>query len=439
MKLSRNLVLATLTLGPLALSAGAAPRAPDASMDALVSRLSNPEYELRNTAARQLAEYGEAGCDAVVNAYTAGACYQDLMGECFEALERSVAADLLPNYLLSEHDQVVHYAALAAKEREMADLTPALAASLEALGPGRGCWGPAYALRTLAPGEGSARLILEAGRRVGQTPEVSCFSEIDEEPYRDWLTAEERLHYLLTHKLRGLEGGAECLNIDLRHPEQSWEYYWDQDDQAFLLEHREMVIEALRPRLVDEGSSLAALLLGLLRDEQAVEPLRRHFIETVEFYGWETSYPDELDHGQFPRHHAYEQALEAITGQPLDVALRLSDEEHRLLSQRTDPAALYVLSRLHPDEARTIVLDQFRTRGERLGRFYAALIIHGYDLLPPGTTRQEALALLGPPDRDAGGVWQYDTEGLVSPMTLALEFDHGKLVGSRLDQGERYD
>lgn len=438
MKLSRNLVLAALTLGPLALSAGAEPREPDASMEALSARLSNPEYELRNAAARQLAEYGEQGCAAVVDAYTAGSCYQYLMGECFEALDADLARELLPRYLMSEHDQVVHYAAMAVKEREMADLGPALADSLEALGPGRGCWGPAHALRVLAPGEATARHILAAGRRIGEAPEVVCFGEIDEEPYRAWLTAEERLHYLITHKLRGLDSGPESLNIDLGHTEGSWEYYWDRDDEAFLIEHRKLVIDTLRPQLL-EGSPLAALLLGLLRDETAVPALRRHYLETVEFYGWETSYPDELADGQYPRHHAFEQALTAITGVPLDEALPLSDDDHRALLQRTDPAALYVLSRLRPQEARVIVIDQFRTRGRRLGRFHAAIIIHGNSMVPVGTSEAEVRTWLGPPDRDEGDSWEYETSGLVAPMTLAIAFDGGQVTGTDLVEGDRYD
>ncbi len=438
MKLSRNLVIAALTLGPLALSAEGAPRSPDASMDALVSRLSNPEFELRNGAARQLAAYGASGCDAVVEAYTAGACYQYLMGKCFEALDVELARELLPGYLLSEHDQVVHYAAMAVKDRELAGLAGALSDSLAAMGPGRGCWGPAHALRVLAPGEETARRILETGRRVGEAPEVGCFGEIDEEPYRAWLTAEERLHYLISHKLRSLDGGPETLNIDLGHTEGSWEYYWDRDDEAFFIAQRQRVIDTLRPRL-EEGSPLAALLLGLVRDDGAVSALRRHYLDTREFYGWETSYPNELADGQFPRHHAFEQALIAITGVPLAEALPLSEEAHRALLQRTDPAALYVLSRLRPEEARVIVLDQFRIRGKRLGRFHAAIIIHDLEMVPVGTTEADAEAWLGPPDGREGGTWEYETSGLVAPMTLALRFDEGRLAGTDLVEGDRYD
>jgi hypothetical protein len=438
MKLSRCLVIAALTLGPLALSAEAAPRSPDASMDALVSSLSNPEFELRNAAARQLAGYGATGCDAVVEAYTAGACYPYLMGDCFEALAPDLARDLLPRYLLSTHDQVVHYAAMAVKDRELADLAPALSASLAAMGPGRGCWGPAHALRVLAPGEETARRILETGRRVGEAPEVGCFGEIDEEPYRAWLTAEERLHYLISHKLLGLEGGPETLNIELGHTEGSWEYYWDRDDEAFLIAQRKLVIDTLRPRL-EAGSPLAALLLGLVRDDGAVPALRRHFLDTKEFYGWETSYPNELADGQFPRHHAFEQALTAITGVPLAEALPLSEEAHRALLQRTDPAAQYVLSRLRPAEARVIVLDQFRSRGSRLGRFHAAIIIHDHAMVPVGTPEAEVTAWLGPPDDGDGGMWRYETAGLVAPMTLILEFDEGRLVRTQLEEGNRYD
>lgn len=375
----------------------------------------------------------------MVDAYTSGGCFQYLMGECFEALDADLARDLLPRYLLSERDQVVHYAAMTVRDREMSELVPALAPSLDALGPGRGCWGPAHALRTLAPGEDSARRILDAGRRVGEAPAVDCFGEIDEAPYRAWLTPDERLHYLITHKLRGLDGGPECLNIDLQHPQLTWEYYWDEDDEAFLREHRERVLDQLRPRLAEEGSPLAALLLGMLRDAAAVDDLRRHFVGAVEFYGWETSYPDELADGQFPRHHAYEQALTAITGLPLAEALPLPDEDRDALLARKDPAALYTLHRLRPEEARIAVLNDFRTRGPRMGRFYGAITIHNAGMLQPGTTASDAADLLGPPDRTEGETWSYETDGLVAPMTMVLVFEDGGLAETRLVEGERYD
>jgi len=431
---------ALLLAAAIGLHARACPEVATSVPDPLVEQLASEDFDTRNAAARQLATHGAEGCAAVVAEYRAGRAYKYLMGECFEQLAADVARDELPRYLADGDDEVAHYAAMAVKERGMAELLPTLVAALQDMNRGRRGWALAHTLWEMAPGEDSARRILDAGRVLEEPPQVANFYLIDQQPYRGWLTDEERLTYLLDRKLSSLDHGPECLNIELdRIEETRAPYYWDDDDDAFLVAHREKVVERLRPRLDEDGSPLAALLLGHLGDEEAVPHLRRHFFSTVEFYGWETSYPDELHPMQFPRLHAYEQALTKLTSQPLEQALPLSDEQRADLLRRQDATALYVLHRLSPADARAIVLEQFRTRGNRMGRFHAALILHGYDMLEPGAGEREIHALLGPPDRTEPGRWHYDTSGLVAPMTLEIHLTGGRLVETRLAEGDRYD
>jgi len=434
-----------LTLASLAFAlaavvgAGSSPWTDDAPLDRLVAELASRDFDTRNGAARQLASYGAEGCAAVVAEHRAGRAFKYLMGECFEALAEEVARVELSRYLADEDDEVAHYAAQTVQARAMTELLPDLVRALEAMDRGRSGWAHARALWQLVPTDESARRILDAGRTLGDPPEVANFYLIDRQPYRAWLTDEERLHYLLDTKLASLDHGPECLNIELDRIEQTRApYYWDDDDDAFLVAHRQQAVEQLRPRLAEEGSPLAALLLGHLGDEEAVPHLRRHFLSTVEFYGWETSYPDELHPMQFPRLHAYEQALAKLTGQPLEQSLVLTEPQRADLLRRQDATALYVLHRLSPEHARAIVLEQFRTRGNRMGRFHAALIIHGYSMLEPDTGERQIHALLGPPDRTEPGRWHYDTGGLVAPMTLELRIEAGRLVETGLVEGDRY-
>src|SRR5687767_15915093 len=111
------------------------------------------------------------------------------------------------------------------------------------------------------------------------------------------------------------------------------------------------------------GSPMAALMLAQLRAQQAVPEIKRWFVDVKDMYGWETSRPCALDEGQHPTRLAYEEALRALTGQAVETLIILSDADRKRLrasATADDEDALYVLSRLSPQDALDLIAPKFK-------------------------------------------------------------------------------
>ena len=103
--------------------------------------------------------------------------------------------------------------------------------------------------------------------------------------------------------------------------------------------HRSQVIDIMLVRLRDRGSIEAALVLGYFKEPKALPDLKKWFIESDGFYGWEGGW-DELNYSQFPSHHCYEEAIKHITGKPINEIIKLTDEQATQLVQEYCQASL---------------------------------------------------------------------------------------------------
>ncbi len=167
-------------------------------------------------------------------------------------------------------------------------------------------------------------------------------------------TVDARLDELIDRELVQIDHGPAALDVHLPRGADE-DRYWSVADQAFLKTHAGKVRPRMRAALKADGSARAAFVLGLLGDREALPELRKRFLETREFYSWESSLPDVLSAQQYPRHHAYEQAVVAITG-----------AERAALAKRAragDYAALYVLHRDAPQAIAPLIFEVRRRLG----------------------------------------------------------------------------
>jgi hypothetical protein len=256
---------------------------------------------------------------------------------------------------------------------------------------------------------------------------------------------DQRLNQLLNETLVNRVGNPEALNIKLNPVEKyDEELLTDKSDREFLEKHRDKAIDILLPQLKDTGSQSAALLLGYFKEPKALPHLKHWFVHSGNFYGWETSFPDELNYSMFTHQHCYEEAIKHITGKELNEAITLTEEDVNFLVERYrqdkegTEAALYVLYRLKPETAASEFSRRFLD-SPKDERFKPCLTLKGYFLkigMSPEVTRQMA----GEPDKINGQVWTYDCgNGWVNPesrYTLTVTFENDKVAALDFSENE---
>lgn len=152
-----------------------------------------------------------------------------------------------------------------------------------------------------------------------------------------------RLEYLLNHKILifRVPEGNECILKEAENFE-----FFKEGNGEILKKHRREVIPVLLDRLKKLDHSVS-LVLGYLKAKEALPLLRRSFIKDSYFYGWEGS--KITDENNYTHHYCYEEAIEYITGKPIEKYIKLTKEEIRDLRKRKakgEEAAAYVLYRL---------------------------------------------------------------------------------------------
>ena len=346
--------------------------------------------------------------------------------------EQQSVPDLIA--LLDDKDErIVDISAQALMKHGDRSAAPALTKAMERVQDHGVRWTVASALWKVAPNDQSAEAILNVARTYeGQDKEV-LFEIVDNPIGRRHMTETERLDFLLNYKLSMTVGYPEALDIHL-DPQEEWdqELLWDKADRLFLEKRRDQVVDMMLAKLRDNGSQVAALLLGYFKEPKALPDLQKWFIETDNYYGWEGSW-NELNYGCYPVHHCYEEAITHITGKPIDAVIKLTDaqvtqlvERYRHAESGEGASKLYVLFRLKPHIAREEATRKFRsaTTAERF-RFYQMM----HDLLPKGLLLTEVRRLLGAPDEVRDSSWFYDcgTSPIDLPYVLTITFDNGRL------------
>lgn len=122
---------------------------------------------------------------------------------------------------------------------------------------------------------------------------------------------------------------------------------WFSGRERKVLEKKREEIVAILVRRLKNFDNSAALVLGYLRVEDALPLLRNAFINDDYFYGWEGS--EVSDKRNYTHHYCYEEAIEYITGMPVEIYIKLSADELKNLRERKkrgEEAAAYVLYRL---------------------------------------------------------------------------------------------
>jgi hypothetical protein len=244
----------------------------------------------------------------------------------------------------------------------------------------------------------------------------------------------DALDRLLTEELPNRIGGPGVLEVRLgsQNPDEA---LGSPAELELLSRRRSEVVARLLPELERRGSPIAALVLGHLRERRALAALRRWYLESRDFYGWETSSPCYVEPANHPARHAYEEAWRHITGRPLVRAVRLEADELAHLeraARQGEEGPLYALYRLSPERARQVVAADFRNSRDPDARFFLVYMIaeHFVEL---GLSPAAVVAEWGSPDELDGPVWRYFAEG-VRPVALELTFRGGRLASARVSE-----
>ena len=352
----------------------------------------------------------------------------------YEHLTTAAAKKELIALLDAQDEWIVDISALALMEHGDSSAAPALTKAMKQVQDDHIQWNIARALWEVGASDQSAEAILNLARTYEGQDKEELFAIVDDPIGRRHMTEAERLNFLLNFKLGRIVGVPEALDISLDPPgEYESELLSDKDDRFFLEKHRSQVIDIMLVRLRDRGSTVAALLLGYLKEPKALPDLQKWFIESDGFYGWEGGW-DELNYYQFPSHHCYEEAIKHITGKPINEVIKLTDEQvtqlvqgYRQAKSYGQASKLYVLFRLKPHIAREEATQKFRnsTKEERF-RFCHLM----KDLLPEELLRTEVRRLLGGPDRARESSWFYDcgNSPIDNPHVLTITFDNDRVI-----------
>ena len=348
--------------------------------------------------------------------------------------EQQSVPDLIA--LLDDKDErIVDISAQALMKHGDSSAAPALTKAMERVQDDDVRWTIATALWQVEPNDQSAQAILNVARKHKGPHKEGLFSIVDNPIGRRHMTETERLDFLLNYKLSMTVGYPEALDIHL-DPQEEYdrELLWDKADRLFLEKRRDQVVDMMLAKLRDNGSKVAALLLGYFKEPKALPDLQKWFIETDNYYGWEGSL-NELSYSCYPVHHCYEEAIKHITGKPINAVIKLTDAQVTQLVERYrhaesdwgDASKLYVLFRLKPDIAREEAARKFRS-ATTAKRFWFCQMMQ--DLLPKGLLLTEVRRLLGEPDRVRESSWFYDcgTSPIDrDPYVLTITFDNGRL------------
>ena len=352
----------------------------------------------------------------------------------FENLTSAAAKRELIALLDDKDERICKIAAGALMKRSESSAAPALTKALKRVKDSFVRWNIACALWEVGPNDQSAEAILNVARKHKGQVKDELFEIVDNPVGRRHMTEVERLNFLLNYKLGMIIGYPEALEISLNPREEfERELLPDNDDRLFLEKHRAQVVNTMLVRLRDEGSMVAALLLGTFKEPKALPYLQKWFIESDSYYGWEGNW-NELDYYQFPDRHCYEESIKHITGKPINEVIKLTEKQATQLVQRYRQAnsyngesELYVLFRLKPHIALEEAARKFRnlTNEERF-RFSHLM----RDLLPKGLLHTEVRRLLGKPDKIQESSWFYDCGN--SPIdvryVLAITFDNDTVI-----------
>lgn len=153
-----------------------------------------------------------------------------------------------------------------------------------------------------------------------------------------------RLEYLLEYKIPQTFHGPEGNELILKDAE--YFSFFENGNGGILKRNGDKVIPILTKKLSKLDHSVA-LVLGYLKAKEALPLLREAFIKDDYFYGWEGS--KISDENNYTHHYCYKEAIEYITGKPIEKYIKLTKEEIRDLKKRKakgEEAAAYVLYRL---------------------------------------------------------------------------------------------
>ena len=357
----------------------------------------------------------------------------------FENFTSAAAKKELIALLDDKDERILEIAAEALMKHGESAAAPALTKAMERVQDYYIRWNIVRALWKVEADDQSAEAILNVARKHTGHFREALFAIVDDPIGRRQMTEAERLNFLLNYKLGMIVAGPGGLDISLDPQEEYEQLLSDNDDRLFLEKHRSQVVDIMLVRLRDQGSTVAALLLGYFKEPKALPDLQKWFIESDSFYGWEGAW-NELGYHQFPLHHCYEEAINHITGKPINEVIKLTDEQVRQLVQGyrqpksyNDASKLYVLFRLKPHIAREEATRKFRnsTKEERF-RFCHLMP----DLLPKGLLLTEIRRLLGAPDRDRDSSWFYDCGN--SPLddlhVLTITFDNDRVIKTDVER-----
>jgi len=271
------------------------------------------------------------------------------------------------------------------------------------------------ALKECADNETTTKAFLAAARRLhlfAVSGEIldSCWL-LDTPLGRSQLTKEERLRFLLDYKIPMRTSRTDAAFISLPSQHEDRKLLPDDDDEKFVQQYRDDVVEIMLSRLQKSGDLGAALLLGHLRERRAVPFLRECFLTKGRFYGWEGMSGDCFASNQYCETSCYEEALCYITGLPLEKAIGVTKKEIQALMGRamrngmegSEDPAIYLLYRLAPGRALEEMARRFRRSPHSAN---VARMLAEY-LLKPGIRMGKIRKLLGEPDRVDGSVWLY--------------------------------
>ncbi len=297
-------------------------------------------------------------------------------------------------------------------------------------------WDIARALWNADPTTQTAQEIIQLARMCEGQHKYSLFALVDESFGRQLMTKEERLLYLLRYKIFMRVGYPEALEILLTPQTSHDQLIQDSDDRTFLDRHHGEVVPSMQEQFDKNGSASAALILGYFKDDASLPALKKWFVESEGFYGWESTIPDELDYNQFPKHHCYEEAIEHITGQPIEKAIVLTQMQISQLVARYrqgSKTALYVLFRLKPEVAFQEASQKFRAvKSEK--RLPLCVLMNNY-FLQKKISATEIQKILGEPDIRQKRIWSYDCGVTIvkERAALIIEFKNKKVNQTTVD------
>jgi len=259
------------------------------------------------------------------------------------------------------------------------------------------------ALWVTSPTEASAQAIIDLARICD---DHGLYVFLDNPIGRALMTDEEWLALILKYKLQMALGGPGALDFSLSHNDF---LVLDAGERAVMDRHRADILPQMRTELAESGGCVPAMVLGYFKDAESLPHLRRLFLGTAEFYGWEGSFPDILAYNQYPLHHCYEEAIEAIAGKSLEEYIVLSEGEKEELQARYrkgEEAALYALSRLDPETASKELSSEFKAK-EDAQRYTAAYLL-ALHFLEKGMGEEGVRNILGRPNASEAQVWTYE-------------------------------